>query len=76
MYCAKVSRLLPALTPRGAASAVRPEWVNGFLGEIYFWGAAVSFAVAGWRYNAQFVLQGVIISLGVSLVARAFVGKK
>jgi protein-S-isoprenylcysteine O-methyltransferase Ste14 len=75
-YCAKVPRLLPALTPRVAASAVRPEWVSGFLGEIYFWGTAVSFAVAGWRYNAQLVLQGVIISLGVSLVARAFVGKK
>jgi protein-S-isoprenylcysteine O-methyltransferase Ste14 len=74
-YCAKVPRLLPAFMPRVAASAVRPEWVSGFLGEIYFWGAAVSFAVAGWRYNAQLVLQGVIISLGVSLVARAFVKK-
>lgn len=75
-YQAKVPRLVPALRARVAASAVRPMWGTAFIGELYFWGAALSFAVAGWRYNAQLVLQGVIISLGVSLVARAFLVKK
>jgi protein-S-isoprenylcysteine O-methyltransferase Ste14 len=75
-YSAKVPRLLPAIRPRVAASAAKPMWGAAFVGEIYFWGAALSFAVAGWRYNAQLVMQGVIVSLGVSLVARAFLPKR
>jgi protein-S-isoprenylcysteine O-methyltransferase Ste14 len=72
-YRSKVSRFVPALRPRVIASVVRPRWIAGFAGEIYMWGVAASFAFAGWRYNAQLVLQGIIISLGVSLIARAFV---
>jgi hypothetical protein len=45
------------------------------LSEIYMWGVAVSFAALGWRYNAALVTQGVLVSLGVALVARAFVPK-
>jgi hypothetical protein len=75
-YRSKVPRLAPALTPRVAAAAVRPEWLSAFAGELYYWGAAASFAIAGWRYNAQLILQGVIISLGVSLVARGFLRKR
>jgi uncharacterized SAM-binding protein YcdF (DUF218 family) len=75
-YSAKVPRLLPAIQAKVADSAVRPTWGTAFVGEIYFWGAALSFAVAGWRYNAQLVTQGVIVSLGVSLVARAFLPKR
>ena len=75
-YCTKVPRLLPALRAKVAASAARPMWATAFVGELYFWGAALAFAVAGWRYNAQSILQGVIISLGVSLVARAFLPKR
>jgi hypothetical protein len=75
-YCARVPRLVPALRPRLAGSAVRPSWFSAILGEIYMWGVVASFAVAGWRYNAQLVLQGVLISLGVSLVVRAFLPKR
>jgi hypothetical protein len=42
------------------------------VGEIYMWGVAGSFAVLGWRYNAFLLTKCVVISLGVSLVARAF----
>jgi len=35
----------------------------------------VAFVVVGWRYNAQLVLQGVVMAFGLSLVARAFVPK-
>jgi protein-S-isoprenylcysteine O-methyltransferase Ste14 len=75
-YRSKVPRLVPAFTPRVAAAAVRPQWLSAFIGEVYYWGAAASFAIAGWRYNAQLVLQGVIISLGVSLVARGLLRKR
>jgi protein-S-isoprenylcysteine O-methyltransferase Ste14 len=71
-YRAKVPRLLPGLRPVVAASSVQPRWLAAFAGEIYLWGAAASFAALGWRYNAQLVIQGVIISLGVSIVVRAF----
>ena len=51
-------------------------WLTGIVGEIYMWGVVASFAIAGWRYNAQLVIQGVIVSLGVSLIVRAFLPKK
>jgi len=75
-YQRAVPRLLPALAARVPASAVQPRWSFALLGELYFWGVAVSFAVAGWRYNAQLILQGVIVSLGVYLISLAFNPKK
>ncbi len=75
-YRAKVPALLPALTPRVPASPTQPKWSQAFLGEVYFWGVFLAFVIAGWRYNAFLIIQGVLISLGVSLVARAFVPKR
>jgi Phospholipid methyltransferase len=65
-------RLIGVAAP---ASAVRPGWLAAFMSEIYFWGVVVSFAVLGWRYNAQLIVQGVIVSLGLSVVVRAFLPK-
>jgi hypothetical protein len=45
------------------------------LGEIYMWGVAISFAALGWMYNAVLILQGVLVSVGTSLVVRAFLPK-
>jgi protein-S-isoprenylcysteine O-methyltransferase Ste14 len=75
-YCARVPRVVPALRPRLAASEVRPVWGTAVLGEVYMWGVVAAFAVAGWRYDSQLIIQGVIISLGVSLVVRAFLPKR
>jgi protein-S-isoprenylcysteine O-methyltransferase Ste14 len=74
-YCAKVPRFFPATATRIPASLAKPKWLTAFLGEIYFWGVAISFAVVGWRYNAFLIIQGVIISIGVSLIARVFLPK-
>jgi hypothetical protein len=41
------------------------------LGEIYMLGVVITFAVFGWNFNANTLLRGVLISLGVSLVIRA-----
>lgn len=71
-YCAQVPRLLPTLRPHGTTSGARPHWGQAVLAEIFMWGVTLSFAVLGWRYNAQLLDQCVIVSLGVSLVARAF----
>jgi protein-S-isoprenylcysteine O-methyltransferase Ste14 len=75
-YTKQVPRLIPALTPRVPSSPATPNWPTAFLGEIYMWGAFLSFALAGWRYNAFLIIRGVLISLGVSLIARAFIPKR
>jgi protein-S-isoprenylcysteine O-methyltransferase Ste14 len=75
-YRAAVPSIIPAMKPRVAASDVHPAWPTAFLGEIYMWGAAISFATLGWRYNAFLILQGILISLGLSLVVRAFLPTK
>ena len=71
-YRAKVPRLVPALTRRVPASTMQPKWPLAFLGEIYMWGVVLSFAILGWRYNSILLIKGVLISLGLSLIVRAF----
>jgi len=73
-YCAKVRRLVPALRPRVAASGARARWGEAALAEIFMWGVAASYAALGWQYNARLLLQAVLVSLGVSLVARGMRG--
>jgi protein-S-isoprenylcysteine O-methyltransferase Ste14 len=81
-YCAKVPRILPALRkPRSQERDLghplpKPRWGQAALAEIFMWGSAVSFAVLGWRYNATLLLQCVLVSLGVSLVVKAFAGAR
>jgi protein-S-isoprenylcysteine O-methyltransferase Ste14 len=70
-YCALVPRILPVLRPRVVAAGLVPRWPQAFVGEIFMWGVAGSFAVAGWSYNADLLIRCVLVSLGVSLVARA-----
>ena len=74
-YSRTVPRIVPSLRPQAPSSAVKPAWGAAFLGEIYVWGVVVSLAVLGWRYNSMLILQGVVVSWGVSLVARAFIPK-
>jgi protein-S-isoprenylcysteine O-methyltransferase Ste14 len=86
-YCAKVPRLIPALTPRvpapnpqshdekSAGNQEKANWAKAFAGEIYMWGVFLSFATLGWRYNSMLILKGVIISFGISLIARALIPK-
>jgi protein-S-isoprenylcysteine O-methyltransferase Ste14 len=75
-YSNKVPSLIPALTPRVPASALQPKWPTAFLGEIYMWGVVVTFAALGWRYNSILLIKGVLISLGLSLIVRAFLPKR
>ncbi len=74
-YCAAVPRIIPSLVARVPESRARPSWGMAFLSEIYMWGVAGSFVAFGWRYNSLLIIQGVLVSLGVSLVVRAFVPK-
>lgn len=74
-YVRRVPILLPAIRPRIAQTGVRPAWRWAFLSEIYMWGLFLSFLALGWRYNSLLIMQGVLVSLGLSLVVRAFLPK-
>lgn len=70
-YRKLVPRLLPSLRPHAQPTGSSPRWGQAFLGEVYFWAVAVSFAALGWQYNAIPLLQAVLVSFGVSLVLKA-----
>ncbi len=70
-YCHMVPRIVPALRARVAAGGRKARWAQAFLGELYMWGVALSFAVLGWRYDAKLLLQAIVVSFGISLVVRA-----
>jgi protein-S-isoprenylcysteine O-methyltransferase Ste14 len=70
-YCERVPRLLPSLRPRPLSSYAHPQWLRAVMAEIFMWGTAGSFAILGWRYDAQLLVQCVMVSLGVSLVVQA-----
>ena len=80
-YLNEVPRLVPSLRPCTAAGLLKPNWVQGFLSEAYMIGVAISFAAVGWTNgfgweNATLlVVRGVLISLGVSIMLRAFIPK-
>jgi len=74
-YKQRVPRIVPGLTPRLPASDVKPRWAQSLLAEIYPLGMTGCFVVLAWRYNAQILIQCLIICFGASLVTRAFVAK-
>lgn len=71
-YKARVPRILPNPLPRVSASSLKPAWAQALLGEIYPVALAVCFAVLAWRYNANLLMQAVIVCFGASLVVKAF----
>jgi protein-S-isoprenylcysteine O-methyltransferase Ste14 len=70
-YCAAVPRLLPRFTrPSEARTGHPPRWGRAAVAEVYMWMSAGAFAVFGWQYDANLLIRCVLVSLGVSLVAR------
>jgi protein-S-isoprenylcysteine O-methyltransferase Ste14 len=71
-YKAAVPRFLPSPTPQVASANAHPRWLQAMLGEIYFIAVFIVLAIFGWSFNAQPLRQGLLISLGLWLVVRAF----
>jgi protein-S-isoprenylcysteine O-methyltransferase Ste14 len=71
-YMRVVPRFLPAITPRVPSSGERAQWGSGFLREIYMWGAVMTYAAFASRYNVTVIEQGILISLGISIVMQGF----
>jgi hypothetical protein len=69
-YKNTVPRFLPSLTPLVASAGKKPHWLQSLAGELYFVGFAFVLAIWGWQFSAQPLLVGVVVSLGVWLIAR------
>jgi protein-S-isoprenylcysteine O-methyltransferase Ste14 len=82
-YCAQTPRIVPKLTSPKPTSqnrdvghpVAKPRWDRAAVAEVYMWGSAAGFAVLGWRYDANLLLQCVLVSLGVALVVKGVVGR-
>ena len=80
-YVAQVRRFIPSLRPRTAPGDSRPRWSQGALSEVYMIGTTLTFASVGWSRGFAWensvlrVMQGIVISLGISVAARAFIPK-
>ncbi len=70
-YGAKVSRFLPKFTPYTFAGRGAGSWRQSSLQQLYFWAVALAFAALGGRYNADLLLQAVLVAFGASLVVQA-----
>ncbi len=75
-YRSAVGAVVPRFRRPIARSGARPMWRDAVLHEIYFWGVAITFAAFGWRYNSFLLKQGVLVSFGLALVARAFLSRR
>lgn len=75
LYCAAVPRLMPSLRPHVPPTGTRPNYLNGLLSELFVVGCAISFITLGGNFNSTLLLRGVLISLGVAIIARAFIPK-
>ncbi len=70
LYMERVPRFLPSMGPRVPAAGAAARWGDGFLGEIYMWGVFATYVAFASRYNVTILEQGVLISLGVSVVVQ------
>ncbi len=80
-YVHEVPRFVPSLRPCTASGNNRPNWRSGILSEVYMLGVAITLATAGWsggfgwEGSVLHVVQGLLVSLGLSVIARAFIPK-
>lgn len=75
-YCRQVPRIVPRLASRVPHGAATARWVQAIPSEVLFIGTAISFLAFGWTYSAATILRGVLIALGASLIAKAFIPQR
>lgn len=71
-YKTRVPRFLPSPSPLVPAAGATPHWLQAIVGEIYVIGVFLTLAIFGWTFDRTTLRQGILISLGISLILRAF----
>jgi protein-S-isoprenylcysteine O-methyltransferase Ste14 len=70
-YLRAVPRLIPRLRASLPAAGHKPHWGIALLSELNPIGVFIALAVLSWSYSYRLMLQGVLVSFGLSLVVRA-----
>lgn len=70
-YRSSVPEFLPSPRPLVPAGGARPHWWQALAGESYMVGVVITLAGFGWDFNAQPLVRGILISLGISIVLQA-----
>jgi protein-S-isoprenylcysteine O-methyltransferase Ste14 len=71
-YKRAVPRLIPRLRTALPRAEFRPAWMRAVIAELNPIGVFLILAVLSWRYNNLLMVKAVLVSFGISLVARAF----
>jgi protein-S-isoprenylcysteine O-methyltransferase Ste14 len=71
-YLRSVPRLLPRLRNALPPTGRKPHWLRAIIAEPIPIGVFLALAVFSWSYNNQLMIRIILVSLGVSLVVRAF----
>jgi protein-S-isoprenylcysteine O-methyltransferase Ste14 len=69
-YLRAVPRLVPRLRTTLPPAGSKPQWLRAVLTELSPIGVFLAFAVFSWSCDLQLMVRAIIISFGVSLVAR------
>ena len=75
-YLAAVPRLWPQIFHPLKPSGRKPAWTRAIIAELFPIGVFLTFAALSWQYNHSLMIRAVIVSFGISLIARALLPKK
>jgi protein-S-isoprenylcysteine O-methyltransferase Ste14 len=64
--------LLPTIGAKLPKSSTEPRWTQAAFAESFYLTMTACFVVLAWRYNANLLIQALLICFGFSLVVRAF----
>lgn len=70
-YLRTVPRIIPILRTNLKPGTDRPHWLAAFFAELYPIGVFLTLATLSWRYDNRLMIKAIIVSFGVSLIARA-----
>ena len=70
-YLRSTPRILPRLRSNLPPGTRTPHWVRSIFAELASIGVFVTMAGLSWTYNHWLMVQGIIVSFGISLIGRA-----
>jgi protein-S-isoprenylcysteine O-methyltransferase Ste14 len=70
-YLHAVPRLIPRLRTNLPSTGRKPHWLRAVIAELNPIGVFIVLAVFSWSYNNWLMTKAILISFGISLVARA-----